>query len=206
MSDERLIIQDGETDTAVIADYEATRRDAVRRGLIAGGAFVAATSIPLLIRVRNAFAQSTGDPAILESAIELEQTAVVSYDHAANAKLLKGDLKDTAKLFADQEQEHVDALVVAFESLGGAAPEPPEPDSVEGLTELNSQRDFLEFAIELENMAIVAYDEASAKLVSSELVKTGAEIVANEAQHLVVLRQALGANPLPDAFETGGRR
>jgi hypothetical protein len=203
MAYEKLIIRDGDADTGTIAEYEATRRDAVRRGLLAGGAVIAASSVPLLVRVRNAFAQSTGDPAILESAIELEQTAVVSYQTAAKGKLLKGEVKKAAQLFAEQEQQHVDALTIALENLGGTVPEPPNPEAVEGLTELKSQREFLNFAIELENMAIVAYDEAAARLVSSELVKTGAEIVSNEAQHLVVLRQALDANPIPDAFEAG---
>jgi rubrerythrin len=203
MSDGKLIIRDGEVDTAAIADYEATRRDAVRRGLVAGGAVVAAASVPLFLRVRNAFAQTTGDPAILQEAIGLEQTAVVSYEHAANGRLLKGEVRETARLLAEQEQQHADALKVAFENLGGTAPEPPEPDAVEGLTDLKTQDEFLRFAIELENMLVVAYDEASGRLVSSELVKTGAEIVSSEAQHLVVLRQALGRNPLPEAFEAG---
>ncbi|MDX6659592.1 MAG: hypothetical protein QOJ55_414, partial [Solirubrobacteraceae bacterium] len=35
---DRLIIEDGDADTAAIAAYEATRRDAVRRSLTAAGA------------------------------------------------------------------------------------------------------------------------------------------------------------------------
>jgi hypothetical protein len=34
-------------------------------------------------------------------------------------------------------------------------------------------------------------------------LKTGAQIMADEGQHLVVLREALGRNPAPNAFETG---
>ena len=121
---ERITIRDGEVDTSVVADFESTRRDALRRGAILGGGVLAATSIPLLLGVRNAFAQSDGDAAILEAAIGLEQTAVVAYDTAAASGLLDPAVEDVAILFRDQEQEHADALITALEDLGGTARSP----------------------------------------------------------------------------------
>jgi rubrerythrin len=203
MSEDRLIITDGECDTAQIAEYEATRRDAVRRGLLAGGAIVAASSIPLLLNVRNAFGQASGDAAILEAAVGLEQTAVVAYDTAAGAL---PQIRSTARLFRDQEQEHADGLAAALEDLGGTPPEPPEANEVKGLSAVKSVPQALTFAVELENMAVIAYIDAHRKLKSPALLKTGAQIMANEGQHLVVLRQALGATPaesVPSAFEAG---
>lgn len=206
MSEERLIISDGDCDTALVAEYEATRRESMRRGLIAGGAVIAASTIPILLRVRNAFAKADDDASILEGAVGLEQTAVVAYDTAYDSGLLQKPVADVARLFRNQEQEHADALKTALEDLGGQAPAPPKPEDVKGLSSVKNQTQILNFAVELENMAVQAYVEAHRKLKSPDLLKTGAQIMSNEGQHLVVLRQALGASPaasVPDAFEAG---
>lgn len=200
---DRIVIRDGDVDTAVVAEYEATRRDAMRRGIALGGAVLAATSIPALLKVRTAFAQANGDAAILEAAIGLEQTAVVAYDTAATSGLLDDTVTGVAELFRDQEQEHADGLIAALEDLGGTAPKPPAPEDIDGLGNLQSQADVASFAIELETMAVAAYYDAHGQLKDEALLRTGASIMANEAQHLVVLRQAIGENPSPDAFVTG---
>ncbi|MET0763176.1 MAG: ferritin-like domain-containing protein [Thermoleophilaceae bacterium] len=202
---EKLVIIDGAVDTAVIAEYEATRRDAVRRGIVLGGAVIAATAIPTLLRVRTAFAQSDGDAAILEAAVGLEHTAVVAYDAAVGSGLLDATVKPVAELFRYQEQEHVDGLRTALDALGGMAPAPPKPAEVMGLSDLKSQADVANFAIELENMAVAAYYDAHGKLKDPKLLATGAQIMANEGQHLAVLRPLVNQPPVPDAFETGGQ-
>jgi ferritin-like protein len=205
---DRIIIRDGEVDTAEIAEYEATRRDAMRRGIAIGGTALAATTIPLLLRVRNAFAQddedTSGDAKIVEAAIGLEQTAVVVYGHAARSGLLDANTTKVAKLFGSQEQEHADDLTTALESMGGTAPPPPKANEIEGLAGLGSQTEVALFAIELETMAVAAYYDAHQKLQDAKLLQTGASIMANEGQHLVVLRQVLKKKqPVPNAFETG---
>ena len=206
MSEDRLTIIDGDCDTAAVAEYEETRREAVRRGLVGGGAIVAASTIPILLRVGKAFARAEGDAAILEGAIGLELTAVVAYETAHRSKLLDEPLAAVARLFRDQEQEHADRLTKALEDLGGKAPPSPSPQDVGGLSAVSSQEDILRFAVELENMAVIAYIDAHRRLQSPALLKTGTQIMANEGQHLVVLRQALGASPaasVPSAFEAG---
>ena len=55
--------------------------------------------------------------------------------------------------------------------------------------------------LELELSTVAAYRDAIQRLEKSELVKTAAEIMANHGQRLVVLRQALGRDPVPVAFE-----
>lgn len=200
---DRIVIRDGNVDTALVAEYEATRRDALRRGIAIGGTILAATSIPMLLKVRTAFAQSESEAAILEAAIGLEQMAVVAYDTAAATGLLDDPTTKIAQLFRDQEQEHADALSTALESLGGTAPEPPSATDIEGLGDVEDQAGVAMFAIELETMAVAAYYDAHGKLQDPKLLQTGASIMANEAQHLVVLRQALGEDPSPHAFVTG---
>ena len=58
-------------------------------------------------------------------------------------------------------------------------------------------------AIELENMVVAAYFDASKKLQQGRLLQMTAQIMSNEGQHLAVLRQALGTDPVPNAFENG---
>lgn len=201
-----LRIRDGEADTDVVADYEATRRHAVGAGLAAGAGVLSAASIPFLLGVADAFADSGGDADVIERAVGLEQTAVFAYRTAARTRKL-GRTTRVANLFAEQEQEHADALTRALAGLGGKPPAKPErARDVPGLEKAaaGSARELLTFAVELETMAVKAYYEAHAKLRDPRLISTSAAIMADEAQHLVVLRQALGHNPSPEAFVTGG--
>ena len=203
-----IVVRDGEVDTATIADFERDRRELIRRGIAMGGAVVAATSIPLLLKVRHAFAQSEGDAGIIESAVGLEQIAVFAYDQALDSGLLSSSFEEVARLFRDQEQEHVDALTAALQGLGGEVPAAPDSvedvdAAVEGLGDVRSQADVANFAIELETAAVAAYYEAHQQLRDAALLQTGASIMANEGQHLVVLRQAVDLPPVPTAFATG---
>jgi Ferritin-like domain len=201
-------IVDGDADTAQIAEFERDRRELLRRGIAAGGAVVAASSVPLLLSVRNAFAAQSGDLAILEQAITLERVAVLAYDTLIDGGLLHPPVMRVAKLFRSHEQQHVDALVAAMTALRGTVPAKPtgvkDIDAVvKGIGNVKSQADVINFAIELENAAVAAYLDAHRKLQDAKLLQTAATIMAAEGQHLVVLRQAADTPPVPNAFETG---
>ena len=200
-------VLDGDADTSLVAAFERDRRDLIRRGIAVGGAVVAASSIPLLWSVRNAFAAGGSDGDIVASAITLERIAVLAYGAALGSKLLTADVAKVARRFRDHEQAHADVLVTALQDLGGTPPAEPQvadvDDVVKGIDDVMSQADVVNFAIELELAAVAAYHDAHAKLVDAKLLQTGASIMANEGQHLVVLRQALGKDPVPHAFETG---
>ncbi|MGI8593824.1 MAG: ferritin-like domain-containing protein [Solirubrobacteraceae bacterium] len=202
MSD-RLSIRDGDVDTPVLARYERTRREALRAGLGAGAGVLAAATIPALLGVRTAFAQAKDDPEVLLAAIRLEQTAVVTYGTAASSGLLDRPFLATTRLVGRQEREHADALIAALRQLGGTAPPAPRARDVPGLGSLRDQREVASFALELETMAVAAYYEAHQKLRAAALLRTTAQIMANEGQHLVLVRQALNRPPVPNAFETG---
>ncbi|HWC25858.1 MAG TPA: ferritin-like domain-containing protein [Solirubrobacteraceae bacterium] len=206
----RVVIADGDADTAQVAAFERDRRELLRRGFGLGGAAIAAASIPLLLSVRNAFAESRGDAAILSDAIDLERVAVLAYDTVIERGLLSPALRATARRFRAHEQEHADALTTALTDVGGTPPAPPTgiadvDEVVKGLGDVRSQAEVVSFAIELETAAVAAYHDAQAKLVEARLLQTGASIMASEGQHLVVLRTAAGRNPIPNAFETGAR-
>ena len=203
----RTRVSDGEADTALVAAFERDRRELIRRGIAVGGAVVAASSIPLLWSARNAFAAGGPDGDILASAIELERIAVLAYGAALDSKLLSRELAQVMRSFRDHEQAHADVLTTALKDLGGtpaAEPTLADVDSVvKGLGDLKSQADVVNFAIELELAAVAAYHDAQSKLVDAKLQQTGASIMANEGQHLVVLRQAVDKEPVPNALETG---
>jgi rubrerythrin len=207
MASDRIPIVDGAADTAQIAAYERDRRELLRSGLRLGGAAVAASSIPLLLSVRNAFAASSGDADILARAITLERIAVLAYGVAIDSTLLSSDFADIARRFRDHEQQHADALVTALTDLGGSPPPPPTVKDIDGVVkgigDVKSEADVASFAIELEMATVAAYYDAHHKLIDAKLLQTGASIMASEAQHLVVLRQAVKRDPVPNAFETG---
>ena len=179
------------------------RRDLLRRG----GAVAA---VPLLLGPRAALAQGDSDAAILESAIGLEQVSAFAYETLAGSQRLDKTVAAMARRFARHERAHADALRTQLEALGGTAP--PEPRTVAevdrvlpGLGAARTQADVLTFAIELESAAVAAYHDAHQRLQDPKILQTAASIMANEGQHLVVLRRALNQEPVPFAFETGER-
>jgi rubrerythrin len=139
-----------------------------------------------------------GDVAILNGALALELTAVEAY--GKGAPLLKGAVLDAGEVFLTQEQEHADGLTTAIDQLGGKATAKKMTLDYSGL---KSQADVLNFATDLENVAIAAYVDAIPKLSSPDLRATAAQIVTNEAEHVSVLLGALGQDQVPDAFVTG---
>ncbi len=138
------------------------------------------------------------DVEILNGALDLELMAVAAYK--AGAALLKGELLQVGKLFLAQEQEHADGLAAAIKDAGG---KPNRAKSAYDFPELRSQSDVLKFAVDLENTAIAAYLDALPKLSASDLRATATAIITNEAEHVAVLLDTLGSNPVPAAFVTG---
>jgi rubrerythrin len=181
-----------------------TRRQVVRHGI----AVVSVSAAPLPLRARSVLAQTRGDAEVLKAAIGMEQAAEFAYTAIADSGKL-GRLDPVARLFAQQEQEHAGALTRALRDRGGSPPaKPMSAEDVPGLVEATagSAREVMAFAGELETAAVAAYYNALAKLEAPELLSMAASIMANEAQHLAVLRESLGRVAVPEAFVTGGLR
>jgi rubrerythrin len=138
------------------------------------------------------------DVEILNSALDLELMAVAAYK--AGAGRLKGELLQVAKLFLEHEQEHADGLAAAIKDADGVH---NRAKSSYDFQVLRTQADALRFAVDLENTAIAAYIDALPKLSQDDLRATAASIITNEAEHLSVLLDALGRDPVPAAFVTG---
>ena len=138
---------------------------------------------------------------VLNEVLGRQLAAVDAYDQAL-PNLHGADLA-VAEQFRAQEQEHVDATTKTLRGIGGKSDPPAE--TIEA-SNLKTQADSLEFLYEMESATLDAELSAVGKLSIDWPRPLVASMAANQAQHLVLLRQALGAKPrevVPSAFETG---
>jgi rubrerythrin len=166
----------------------------------------AAGALPLAMDVRGAFARAQSDVDILRAAVDLEQRAVFSY--GAAVPRLDGRTARLAEHFQGQEEKHAAGLSEALRNRGGHLP--PKPRSARDVPGLpaalsGGRRAILLYAVALEETAVTAYYEAARNLHDPRLLSDAARIIGNESQHLAVLREALGQDPVPSA-SVGGRR
>ena len=181
-----------------------TRREVARSALLGGGTVVA-----LAFSRLGSAAAAPGDRAEMETLARLsrlEQTTAVAYRAFAEGVLLPRPVADAAAVFGHQAQQHADALARALEALGGTPPPPPSPTRIDGLAAVRGRGDFLAFAIALENRNVRAYVDALAEIESPGTLALCSAAMNCAGQHLVVLREGLGATPaeaVPQAFETG---
>jgi hypothetical protein len=146
-------------------------------------------------------AEAAADAEVLEVVLIRQNAAVAAYE--ATIPGLPSRLRPMAQLFRAQEQEHVDATTKAIRGLGGPV-EAPADEIDPG--EPKTGRERLVFLYEVESATIDAELEAISHLAATWQSSLLASTVANQAQHLVLIRRALGAGPLaaiPTPFEDG---
>ena len=186
-------------------------------GITRGGAARRAFSLLLVAAVATAFLAACGggdggstttavpdkegDAGILNDVLARELAAIRAYDRVL--PLLRGPALASAREFRASEQEHSNAIVKALRGLG----EPAEPEQEEIESDaLRTRAEALEFLYEVESVS-VAYGLRSISHLTSPWPRSLlGSIVANQAQHLVVLRRLLGASvaeSIPEAFEDG---
>ena len=156
-----------------------------------GGGGTTTTAVP----------DKAADAETLNNVLGRELAAVRAYERTL--PLLRGPALASAREFRAQEQEHTNAIVKALRGLGEKA-EPAE-EEIES-EELKTQAEALAFLYEVESVS-VAYDlRAISHLTAAWPRVLLGSIAANQAQHLVLLRRALGAGAaesIPEAFEDG---
>ena len=145
--------------------------------------------------------QPSADAVLLDKVLSRQEAAVEAF--AAVGRELPPRLARMAAYFRAQEGEHVDAVLKALRGLGSPSDPTAEPLDTSGL---ESDRERLVFLYEVESATIDEELSAISKLEASWPRSLLASTVANQAQHLTLLRQALGAGPLasvPVPFENG---
>jgi len=146
-------------------------------------------------------AEQSADAERLDRVLGRQEAAIAAYGQVIPT--LPPRLARMAAYFRAQEQEHVDAVLKAMRGLKSQV-EPSEETIAVG--DLKTDRERLEFLYAVEGATIDQELSAIAALEASWPRSLLASTVADQAQHLTLLRQALGAGPLasvPGPFEDG---
>ena len=141
------------------------------------------------------------DVEVLNAALAQELTALDAYTRGM--PMIGRRFAPSALRLRAQEQEFVSAVSKAIRGLGGKA---TATASELDLNQVHNQGDILTLAYELESAALTSDIEASSQLFSAAPKTLAASLAAGHSQHLVILRQGLGAAPaeaFPEAFDGG---
>jgi rubrerythrin len=139
------------------------------------------------------------DVRILGTALSAEREAVAAYQLGAESGLLEQAVLKLAVQFQGHHKEHAQLLADTIGKLGGTPAAAPEKYDFP-VAGLQSQKDVLVFAAGLERGAVSAYAGAIPLFANRDLSKAAASILADEAMHWAILRQALNQDPVPGAF------
>lgn len=146
-------------------------------------------------------AEREADVETLNTILSRQLAVIDVYDRTLPN--LRGGARTLATQFRQQEQEHVDGVLEALRGLDGD--EEAEPEEIES-DRLRTEAQHLRFLYEVESETVEDELGAIGRLSTSGPRVLLAATVANQSQHLVLLRRALGAVPLewvPAPFETG---
>lgn len=151
------------------------------------------------------FAAARTDSGLLKAGLWAEEVAALAYAAAADGPLA-GAERAQALRFAEHEREHAEV----FETLLFALTVPVREHAAEAdlqamLPDLRrASRDAaLERLAELERATIAAYQTLGRRLRALDALRSVSTVMAGGAQHLLVLRDALGGEPVTTAFEMG---
>jgi hypothetical protein len=137
------------------------------------------------------------DIAVLNEVLDLENEAIASYE--AGIQLLSGHARAAAAQFLGQELAHATKLESTIRAAG-AKPHPPR--SSYPLGNPSDEAAVLRQLSTTEASLVNAYLLAIPKLTPGWLRAVAAGILANESQHVSVLRMLRGRPPVPGAFVT----
>ena len=145
-------------------------------------------------------APSRPDVRTLNALLDLEHKAIAAY--TAGIPLLSGTALAAAKQFLSHEFSHAEELSTLIRKGHG---KPVAPAASYELGNPQSAAEVLDLLHRIEQGAIAAYLAALPKLTSGGVRATIAATLANEAEHISVLRTALGQTAVPSAFVTAAQ-
>jgi hypothetical protein len=179
---------------AEVEVHGMSRASFLLKGALATGAVYGASAVAPF--VSNALAASS-DIDILNFALTLEYLETNFYQVKGQAVHLSGEAKTLAKLFGDEESEHVTALTGAIKKSGGKPVKMPQ-----FAFPVTNQTGFLKLAYTLENVGVGAYNGAGPSLTSKALLAAAGSIVQIEARHAASIAVLTGAKITPNgAFD-----
>jgi rubrerythrin len=142
------------------------------------------------------------DAAAINVSVGEELTLIDTFEEGLPL-LPRSEARALIRQFQGQEEEHLNGLTKLLRGLGGKL----EGEATEvDLSGVKTEHDFLFLAYKLTGAALTNYLESVPHLSTPAPQALSASIAASEAQHLVALRQLLGAGlpaSVPEAFDTG---
>jgi hypothetical protein len=170
-----------------------SRSDLIMKGVLAAGAVYGLGMVgPFL---RQAFAGSS-DLDILNYALTLEYLESEFYLEAKGRVKGSRDLMTLIDLLADDENQHVAALIAAIKGAGGK----PVPQPMVSFP-YKDTAGFLKLAQTFEDTGVSAYNGAAPMITSKEVLGSAGSIVQVEARHAAAIRLQNKQEPAPDAFD-----
>ncbi len=180
-------------------ELRPTRRQLVSDGITAAaGAAGVGVAVSALTEPAAADAAATKAEALaLTNALQIEQLLLTAYRQVVAAPVVHPSVAGQLRTHLGQETEHVALLERALTTRGEIIP--PSPSLTEAqaaltqhkvpwsLTDLRNQHACLKLLIDVESLAENAYFQAMGSVEGPTLLRTCAEILANEAQHWTVL-------------------
>jgi hypothetical protein len=141
---------------------------------------------------------ASADIQLLNHLLDLEHIAIAAY--VAGTPLLDSDVTKAGSLFLNDELAHAGQLIGLIKQAGGL---PNKPAPSYDLGHPRTSDDVLTLLHELESMQLAAYLDAIPQLAPALLRQQVVAVMANDAQHVTVLRASLGRSPVPSALVTG---
>jgi hypothetical protein len=134
---------------------------------------------------------------ILNHVLDLEHSVIAAY--TAGIPLLSASARDAARRFLDQDLTHAGELAGLVKQVGS---KPHEPKASYELGQPRRAADVLRLLHAREQQVIAAYLAALPRLTPGPVRAAVASVMANDAQHVSLLRAALDRRPVPAAFVT----
>jgi hypothetical protein len=172
---------------------EMTRAQVLRRGGLMTGAGLALGAVPISLALGQG-GLSKGDLDILNYALTLEYLEAAFYAEAIKKGEISGKALNFAKVTGEHEQAHVDALKQVLGSKAVKAPKVEFGDAT-------GKDKFLATAMTVEDLGVGAYQGQAPNIESTEVLASAGAILAVEARHAAWVRDIIGDDPAPEAFE-----
>ena len=176
---------------AQVEVHGMTRASFIMRGALAAGAVYGTGAVSPFV-VQALAAGGGGDAEVLNFALTLEYLESDFYNVKGRQVGLSGQAASYARLFGEEEQDHVQALTAAIKSLGGTPVAKPA-----FVFPATNQSSFLALASLLENTGVSAYNGAAPSIQSKAVLASAGSIVQIEARHAAAINLLIGSSPTP---------
>ncbi len=190
-----VVDKDGAIREALDEIQSSSRLSFLKQAVVAGGTIaVGGVLLGGLPKLAVGAPGPAQDVEILKFALTLEYLEAAFYTEAVSKGALSGETLQFARVVGAHERTHVAFLK---KTLGSKAQASPTFD-FKGTTE--DQGKFQATAVVLEDTGVAAYNGQGPNLTKPTLAAAGS-IVSVEARHAAWIRDIVGKNPAPVAFD-----